>query len=216
MISAQQKAAGSVLEYMGREEHNVAKEFTKHADANPHTVAGSMFCKGIHYQELGRMTAFQAKGEVESALRIACSATAYSKNQHYYECYEWSTRRYLGNGEIEDQQGNAEKEGDKAEADADYEEQEEQDLYVWTAGNFLFRGWRSRRRRYASRLAWVSYWQRQRYSYQPWTSRQESVFVVVHKVPLRQRKIVQILDWPTSTHHKLIMGTVIDDDSIET
>ena len=53
-----------------------------------------MFCQGLREQEVARMTAIQGKGDVASALRIAASATAFGKNQHYSQRYEPSRRRY--------------------------------------------------------------------------------------------------------------------------
>ena len=77
-MGAQQKQDESVVDYMDRVQHNVAKAFAKLADANRQNLAVSMFCQGLRDQELARMTAVQAKGDVASALRIAASATAYT------------------------------------------------------------------------------------------------------------------------------------------
>ena len=114
------------------------------------------------------MTAIQAKGDVASALRIAASATAYGKNQHYSQRYEPSRRRYPANVAVDDdQQGDAEEEGDEGDADAEYEEQEEEVLYAGQPGNFRGKGWSRGRSRYRSRFGRRVFGQRQAYAYPP-------------------------------------------------
>ena len=108
LMSAQQKPDESVLEYMGRVQDNVANAFPKLADANRQDMAVSMFCQGLLEQEVGRRRAIQAKGDVASALRIATSATAFGKNQHYSQRYELSRRCYPANVAVDDEHGDAE------------------------------------------------------------------------------------------------------------
>ena len=64
LMSAQQKQDESVVDYMGRVQDNVAKAFPKLADANRQNLAVSMFCQGLRDQEVARMTAVQAEGDV--------------------------------------------------------------------------------------------------------------------------------------------------------
>ena len=104
LMIPQQKADESVLEYMGRVQENVAKAFRKLAVANRQEQAFSMFCQGLPDEEVARMTALQAKVDLASALRIAASATAFGKNQHYSQRYEPSRRRYPANVAVEDDQ----------------------------------------------------------------------------------------------------------------
>ena len=96
-MSARQKDDESVLDYMGRVQDNVAKAFPKRTDANRQNLTVSMFCHGLRDQEVARMTAIKAKGDVASALRIAASATAYGREQRYSQRYEPSSRRYPAN-----------------------------------------------------------------------------------------------------------------------
>ena len=92
-MSAQQNPEGSALEYMDRVEENVAKAIPKLTDRNRQELAGSMFCHGLRDEELARMTAIQSESRVASALRIAPSAKAFGKYQHYFQRYEPSRRR---------------------------------------------------------------------------------------------------------------------------
>ena len=82
-MSAQQKQDESVLDYMGRVEDNVTKAFPKLADGNRQNLAVSMFYQGLGDQEVARMTGIQGKGDVQSALPIVASATAFSKELRY-------------------------------------------------------------------------------------------------------------------------------------
>ena len=68
---------------MGRGQDKVGTAFAKHAYANSQNKAVSMFCQGVHDQEVARMTANQAQGDVASAPCIAASATAFRKEQRY-------------------------------------------------------------------------------------------------------------------------------------
>ena len=61
-----------------------------------------MFCQGLRDQDVARMTAINAKGEVATALHIAASATAYGKEQRYAQRYEPSRRRYPANVAVDD------------------------------------------------------------------------------------------------------------------
>ena len=153
LMSAQQKPDESVLDYMARVQDNVAKAFPKLADRNRQDLAVSMFCQGLRDEEIARKTAIQAKGDVASALRIAASAKAFGKYQHYSQRHEPSRRRYRANVAIDDEQGDAEEEGYECDADADYEEQDEELLYAGPTGNFRGRGGGRRgRSRYGSRF----------------------------------------------------------------
>ena len=76
------KSQMNSLKYMGRVKDNVAKAFSKLSDTNRQDSTVSLFCQSIRHQGVGRMTAIQAKGNVASALRIAASATVFSKNHH--------------------------------------------------------------------------------------------------------------------------------------
>ena len=58
------------------------------------------------------MTAMQAKAKVSSPLRIAASAKAFGKNQHYSQRYESSRLRYPANVAVDDDQGEADEKGD--------------------------------------------------------------------------------------------------------
>ena len=112
-MSAQQKQEESVLEYMDRVQDNVAKALPKLADANRQNLAVLMFCQGLRDQEVARMTAIQTKGDMESAVRIAASATDFGKEQRYSQRYEPSRRRYPANFAVDDdRQGDADEEGD--------------------------------------------------------------------------------------------------------
>ena len=97
---------------MGRVQENVVKAIPKLADGNRQVLAVSMFCQGIRDEELARMTAIHAKGDVASALRIAASAKAFCKYQLYYQRYEPSRRRYPANDAVDDDLGDAQEEGD--------------------------------------------------------------------------------------------------------
>ena len=92
-MSARQKDEESVVDYMGRVQDNEAKAYPKLADANRQNLAVSMFCQGLRDQDVARMTAIQAKGEVATALHIVASATAYGMEQRYSQHYEPSRRR---------------------------------------------------------------------------------------------------------------------------
>ena len=61
-----------------------------------------MICQGQRDQDVARMTAIKATGDVASALRIAASATAYGKKQHYSQRYEPNRRRYLAKIAVDD------------------------------------------------------------------------------------------------------------------
>ena len=76
--------------------------FPKLALANCQNLALSMFCHGLHDQDVGRMTAIQSKGVVAPALRIAASPKGFHKKQRYSQRYEPSRRRYPGNGAVDD------------------------------------------------------------------------------------------------------------------
>ena len=120
LMSAQQKQDDSVLDYMSRVKDNVEKAFPKLADANRKNLRVSMFCQGLGEQEVARMTAILAKGDVASALHIAASATAFAKEQCYSQRYEPSRRRYPANVAVDDdQQADADVDGDEGDADAD-------------------------------------------------------------------------------------------------
>lgn len=67
LMSTQQKQDESFVQYMSRDQHNVAKAFPKIAGANRQNFAVSMFCQALPGQEVARMTAVQAKGDVASA-----------------------------------------------------------------------------------------------------------------------------------------------------
>ena len=151
-MSAHQKQDESVVEYMGRVQDNVAKAFPKLADANRQNLAVSMFCQGLHDQDIARMTAVQSKGDVASALHIAASATPYTKEQRYPQRYDPNRRRYSTNVAVDDQESDADEEGDDGDADMDYDEGEEEVFYAGSPGNFRGRGWRGRRNRYGSRF----------------------------------------------------------------
>ena len=120
-MGVQQKQDESVVDYMCRVQHNVAKPFPKLGDSNRQNLAVSMFCQGLRDQEVARMTAVQSTGEVASALRIAASATAYTKEQRYSQRYDHNRRRYPTNVAVdsEQQQGDADEEGDVRDADID-------------------------------------------------------------------------------------------------
>ena len=142
LMSARQKDDESVVDYMGRVQDNVAKAFPKLADANRQDLAVSMFCQGLRDQDVARMTAINAKGEVATALHIAASATAYGKEQRYAQRYDPNRRRYPGYVAVnDDPKADDDVEGDEGDADADYEEAEEEVLYAGPSGNFRGRGW---------------------------------------------------------------------------
>ena len=165
-MSAQKKPDESVLHYMGRLQDNVAKALRKPSDANRQDLAVSMFCQALGDQDVARMTAIQAKGDVSSALRIAASPTAYAKNQHYSQRYEPSRRRYPANVAVDDdQQDDDEEVGDDGDADAENQEQDEEVLYAGPPGKFRSRGRRRRRSRYGSPFRRRGYGPRQAYAY---------------------------------------------------
>ena len=90
-----------------------------------------MFCQGLYDQEIARMTAVQSNGDVASALRIAASGTAYSREQRYSQRYDPNRRRYATNVAVDtEQQGDADDEGDDGDADLDYDEGEEEVFYA--------------------------------------------------------------------------------------
>ena len=90
-----------------------------------------MFCQGRRDQDVARMTAVQSKGDVASALRIAASATAYTKEQRYPQRYDPNRRRYPTNVAVDtEQEGDAEEDGDFDDADMDYDEGEEEVFYA--------------------------------------------------------------------------------------
>ena len=121
-MSARQKEEESVLDYMGRVQDNVAKAFPKLADGNSQNLAVSIFSQGLRDQDVARMTALQAKGDVASALRIAASTTAYGKEQRYSQRYEPSRRRYPANVAVaDDPQADVDVEGEEGDADAEYD-----------------------------------------------------------------------------------------------
>ena len=123
LMYAQQKQDKSVVDYMGLIKDNVAKEFPKLADANRQNLAVSLFCQRLRDQDVARKTSIEPKLEVATALHIAASATAYGREQRYFQRYEPSRRRYPANVAVDDdQQVDADVEGDEGDADADYED----------------------------------------------------------------------------------------------
>ena len=82
-MSAKQKPEQSVLQYMSRVQDNVAKACPKITDRNRQDLVVSMLCHGLWDQDVARITAIQANADAATALRIAASATAYGKTQHY-------------------------------------------------------------------------------------------------------------------------------------
>ena len=122
LMYAQQKQDKSVVDYMGLIKDNVAKEYPKLAHANGQNLAVSLFCQCLRDQEFARITALQATGEEESALRIAASATAFGKVQRYSHRYEPSRRSYSANVALDDdRQADADVQGEEGDADAEYE-----------------------------------------------------------------------------------------------
>ena len=68
---------------MDRVQYNVAMAGPKRADGNRQDMTVSKICQGLRDQKATRARAIPAKGVVTSALRMATSATAIGKNQHY-------------------------------------------------------------------------------------------------------------------------------------
>ena len=82
-MRAQQKQEDSDLQYIGRRQPNVTNGFPKHAEANRQDLVVYVFCHGIGYQYVARLTAIQANVDDASALRIAASSTDFVKEHRY-------------------------------------------------------------------------------------------------------------------------------------
>ena len=203
LMSPQQKPDESFLEYMGRVQDNVAKAFPKLADANRQDLAVSILFQGLRDKEVARKTANQAKGDVASALRIATSATAFGKNQHYFQRYEPSRRRYHANVAVDEQQGDAD-EGDEGDTDAEYQEQDDDVLYAGPPGNFRGRGgWRRGRSRYGSRFAGEANANSTRTNNEQLNK--DPLRVPINKAPLHQRRLPPPQDRPMRNNRNLLM-----------
>ena len=105
--------------------------------------------------------------------------------------------------------------GDEEDADADYDKQEEEVRYAAPRSNLGRRGglriWRSR---YGSRFDTRG--ERQSLASSQWTAQQGVPTPSLVQGPLRQLRLPPPQDFPTSNHHKRLMGTLIYDVSFAT